>query len=76
MKVKEIPVERLLELMKEGQKVHVIYYAYGVYWGTSADSGTTAQELLDNMRYDCLKARVFGITDKDGTIIIEGVLAE
>ena len=78
MAKKIIRVEDLLKLMDDDCGVHVNFTAYGVHWGNSTDSGTTAEELLKNMRHDCLKAQVFDIHswNCDDMIIINATLTK
>jgi hypothetical protein len=71
MATKRITVKNLLEITVEPQPVVINYFAYGVYYGDSTDSGTDAEELLKNLRRDCLNAEVYRInTSTDGTLYV------
>lgn len=66
MAKKKITVKDLLELTKyHEQRVVITFYAYGSIYGDSLDSGKTAEELLENMRYDCLNATVNSMFTED-----------
>lgn len=58
MAKKKITVKNLLELIDPLQPIKINYYAYGMLYSDSLDSGTTADDLLNNLRKDCLDAEV------------------
>ena len=71
MAKKKITVKDLLGLTNNEQRVVITFYAYGSIYGNSLDSGKTAEELLENMRYDCLNATVNSMfTEDDGFLCI------
>ena len=65
MAKKKITVKDLLGLTNNEQRVVITFYAYGSIYGNSLDSGKTAEELLENMRYDCLNATVNSMFTED-----------
>ena len=65
MAKKKIAVKDLLGLTNNEQRVVITFYAYGSIYGNSLDSGKTAEELLENMRYDCMNATVNSMFTED-----------
>lgn len=70
MATKKITVKNLLALMDEAQEVTAAFFAYGILYALSTDSGRTAADLLENMRKDCLNAEVASICTVDGKLYI------
>lgn len=58
-KKKKLLVSDILNIMDDADKVCVILYAYGVYYGdTERDDMHTVAECKDQMNYDCKNALV------------------
>lgn len=70
MKYKKILVKDLLQLIPAEKEVTIQFFAYGIHWGWSSDSGKTCGELKENMIYDCLNAQVGLVTVKNDCIFI------
>lgn len=70
---KKFLVSDILNVMDETDKVTVILYAYGVYYGdTQRDGMDTVQDCKDQMNHHCINALVTRIrTDehREGVII-------
>ena len=71
---KKIIVKDLLELIPATDKVVVEFYAYGFVYARSDDSGETCDELIKNMNYDCLNAKVTRITETNDNLLIYATL--
>ena len=67
MKVKD-----QLKVIEKDQYVHCLFYAYGINCGSSMQDGmATAGDCLDNLRYDCLNAKVLKVNpSSDGTRVV------
>lgn len=75
MTKKKITVKNILELMKKDDIVIVTLYAFGIPYASTWKEGMgTVSECLDQMRYNCLNAKVFRIerdwarSYKDGVV--------
>lgn len=66
---KQFVVSDILNIMEESDKVCVILYAYGVYYGNTMNDGmNTVAECKDQMNYDCINALVTRIRcERTGT---------
>jgi len=65
-KKKPILVSDILDIMNETDKVCVMLYAYGVYYGdTQRDGMQTVKDCKDEMNYDCIHALVTRIRTND-----------
>lgn len=71
-KKKQILVSDILDMMNETDKVCVILYAYGVYYGdTQRDGMQTVAECKDQMNYDCIHALVTRIRTENDHVVIQ-----
>jgi hypothetical protein len=65
-KKKQILVQDILNIMNDSDKVCVILYAYGMYYGdTQRDGMDTVNDCKDQMNYDCIHALVTRIRTDD-----------
>lgn len=70
-KPKKILVEDILKLTTDETLIAISFYAYGIHYSYSSDSGKTAKELKENLRYDCMRAQVGRIQNGlNGEIIL------
>lgn len=73
MKKKKILVSDILNIMDDTDKVCVILYAYGVYYGdTQRDGMITVKDCKDEMNYDCIHALVTRIRNENDHVVIHG----
>lgn len=70
MTIKKISVKDILAFMPDDDKVYVVFYAYGIYYGSShADGLETVKDCKEQLRYDCLNAHVTSMSSEDGFVI-------
>lgn len=74
MAKKKMLVKDLLEVIPADKEVTIQFFAYGIHWGWSIDSGKTCEDLKNNMIYDCLNAQVGIVTVKDDCLLISAEL--
>lgn len=56
---KKITVKDILDLSDEQSEINIIFYAYGQYYGSTAnDNLDTVGDIKRNLRYDLLKAKI------------------
>lgn len=71
-KQKQILVQDILNIMNDSDKVCVMLYAYGVYYGdTKRDGMNTVAECKDQMNYDCIHALVTRIRTENDHVVIQ-----
>lgn len=71
-KQKKILVQDILNIMDDSDKVCVILYAYGIYYGdTERDGMNTVAECKDQMNYDCIRALVTRIKTEQDHVVIQ-----
>lgn len=72
-KKKQILVSDILDMMNETDKVCVMLYAYGVYYGDTVRDGMhTVAECKDQMNYDCIHALTTRIRTENDHVVIQG----
>lgn len=65
-KKKQILVQDILNIMDDTDKVCVILYAYGMYYGdTQRDGMVTVKDCKDQMNHNCINALVTRIRTND-----------
>ena len=63
MTKKKLKVKDILALMTDNSKANVVFYAYGIYYGSAlADGMETVKDCKEQLRYDCLNAVVTSLS--------------
>lgn len=71
-KQKKILVQDILNMMDDSDKVCVILYAYGIYYGdTERDGMNTVTDCKSQMNYDCIHALVTRIKTGNDQVVIQ-----
>lgn len=73
-KKKKILVKDLLELIPENVEVIIQFFAYGIHYCDSKDSGDTCRELKENMHNNCLNAQVGIVTNMNNGVYLTAEL--
>lgn len=60
MAKKNILVKDILGLFKDSDEINIIFYSYGIWWGSTAnDNLDTVGDMKNRLINECLRAKIF-----------------
>lgn len=74
MAKRRVIVKDILNLIPDDKEVLIQFFAYGIHYAFSEDSGKTCRQLKENMNFDCLHAVVTVITSKNDAVLLSAEL--